>query len=424
MSAKKILLVNTHHNKGGAAVACRRLSEALAEEKNLQVHHLVHYADESVANSDEYTAVTNRNIAFARIYLERLLFLPYERSKDIRFNFSPANVGCNITNQDWINEADILHLHWINHGFISLKGLQKIFATGKPVVWTLHDMWMFTGGCHHSRGCDHYKMQCGRCPFLKNPNENDLSNRIRLFKQKIYKNANLKIVTPSNWLAKCALESKLLNQEQIHVIPNPLNLNLYAPSNKEEARKRLGLDPSKRYLSFIAANVSTYYKGISYLKEALKILRDKLIAKNVELIVIGQLKKEGYEDVPYKVHLPGYINDEKLMVDYYNASDVFVLPSLEENLPNTIMEAMACGTPSVAFNVGGIPDLIDHQQNGYLADYCNVEDFANGIKWVLEDQDRYQSLSKRAREKTVALYSYAVVAKQYKIVYDSFTSIM
>ncbi len=420
MSSKKILLVNTHHNKGGAAVACRRLSEALIKENDLQVHHLVHYPDESIANDKDYTAVTNRRIAFARIYLERLLFLPYERNKDIRFNFSPANVGCNITNQPWINEADILHLHWINHGFISLKGLAKIFASGKPVVWTLHDMWMFTGGCHHSRGCNHFKNVCGNCPFLKSPHANDLSNRIKLFKHKIYKNANLKIVTPSKWLAKCALESNLFNEKQIHVIPNPLDLELYKPTDKAEARKRLGLNPDKRYLSFIAANVSTYYKGISYLKDALKILHDQQIAYDIELIVIGQVKNEGYEEVEFPVHLPGYISDEKLMADYYNASDVFVLPSLEENLPNTIMEAMACCTPSVAFNVGGIPDLIDHQQNGYLADYCNAEDFANGIKWILEDKERYDTLKQKAREKTKSLYSYSIIAKQYKTVYDSF----
>lgn len=420
MSSKKILLINTHHNKGGAAVACRRLSEALKEESDLAVHHLVHYADGSIADSDEYTAVTNRKIAFARIYLERLLFLPFEKNKDIRFNFSPANVGCNITNQPWIKEADILHLHWINHGFISLKGLEKIFATGKPVVWTLHDMWMFTGGCHHSRGCENYKTECGNCKFLKSPKPTDLSHRIASFKKKIFANANLKIVTPSKWLAQCAMESNLFKQEQIHVIPNPLNLNLFKPDNKVEARKRLGLDPNKKYLSFIAANVSSYYKGISYLKKALQILQQDSLAKDVELIVIGLMRSEGYEDVNYKVHLPGYITDENRMVDYYNASDVFLLPSLEENLPNTIMEAMACGTPAVAFNIGGIPDLIDHQQNGYLAEYCNADDFARGIKWVLENSDRYQSLSKNVREKTEALYSYAFVAKQYKSVYDSF----
>ena len=216
------------------------------------------------------------------------------------------------------------------------------------------------------------------------------------------------------------MESNLFKQEQIKVIPNPLNLNLYKPDNKIKARERLGLDPNKKYLSFIAANVSSYYKGISYLKKALQILQQDSIAKEVELIVIGLMRNQGYEDVNYKVHLPGYVTDESLLVDYYNASDVFVLPSLEENLPNTIMEAMACGTPAVAFNIGGIPDLIDHLQNGYLAEYCNATDFARGIKWVLENSERYQSLSKNAREKTAELYSYPVVAKQYKAVYDSF----
>ncbi len=420
MAVKKILLINTHHNKGGAAVACRRLSEALQEKDDLKIHHLVHYTDQSVAANDEYTAVTNRKIAFARIYLERLLFLPYEKNKDIRFNFSPANVGCNITNQTSIKDADILHLHWIQHGFISLKGLQKIFASGKPVVWTLHDMWMFTGGCHHSRGCTNYMTNCGDCKFLKSPAKNDLSNRIASFKKKIFANANLKIVTPSSWLAKCALESNLFKPNQIHVIPNPLNLNLYTPTSKTAAKKRLGLNPSKRYLSFIAANVSTFYKGISYLKDALKILQQDQKFNDIELIVIGQLKNEGYEEVFQKVHLTGYITDENKMVDYYNASDVFVLPSLEENLPNTIMEAMACGTPAVAFNTGGIPDLIDHHKNGYLAEYCNATDFAEGIKWVLADKVRYDSLCKNAHEKTVALFSYPIIAKQYKEVYESF----
>ena len=417
MTAKKILLVNTHHNRGGAAVACRRLSEALAQEADLHTHHLVHYADESIQQSDDYTAVTSRSIAYGRIYLERLLFLPFERNQEIRFNFSPANVGCNIMSENRMKQTDIIHLHWINHGFISLKGLQKIFATGKPVVWTLHDMWMFTGGCHHSRGCDHFKMQCGNCPFLKVPKPNDLSNKVKLKKHFIFSEANMKVVTPSNWLAKCAVESNLINKEQVYVIPNPLNLQLYSPLDKALTKKKLNLDPNKFYLSFIAANVSSFYKGISYLKEALSIFEQQ---QNIELIVIGGLKKEGYEDVKFKVHLRGYITDEDVMVDYYNASDVFVLPSLEENLPNTIMEAMACGTPAVAFNTGGISDLIDHKLNGYLADYRDAEDFARGIQWILSDKNQYANLCNNARKKTMDNYSYPIIAKKYREVYDSF----
>lgn len=414
-----ICLINTSYLQGGAAIACLRLKNAL---QDVNVSLLNKYNDVVEQNVDSvYKGRVGKWMSFFHFVKERLFFLPYEKEKSIRFNFSPANTGVDISNHPYLRNADVLHLHWINAGFLSLKNLQQLEKLNKPIVWTLHDMWAFTGGCHHSRGCLHYESSCGNCPFLKKPKANDLSNKIHEEKERIYAGLNMSVVTPSNWLASCAKQSSLFKNRRIEVIPNPIDTSIYKPTEKKAARLQLHLKEEKIYLAFIAANVSTPFKGVNFLRDALRLLNEKhgVSKDQLELLVIGKVKDDAYDDFVYPVHLAGVIRDEQQMVNYYNAADVFVLPSLEENLPNTIMEAMACGTPAVAFDTGGIPDLIDDGKNGLLARYKSAEDMAAKIYSLISNKELLGEMSNEAVKKVKNHYSKEIIAEKYINLYRS-----
>lgn len=411
----QICLINTHYRQGGAAIACLRLKKALLK-KNIKARLLNKYNEVHEQDTDSiYSSTIGKWKSFYHFVKERLFFLPYEKDKTIRYNFSPANAGVNITNHPFVKEADILHLHWINAGFLSLKNLNQLQSLGKPIVWTLHDMWPFTGGCHHSRGCLHYEKSCGNCPFLKKPSDEDLSHQIHKEKQEIFSKLNLTVVTPSHWLATCAKQSSLLGNRRIEVIPNPIDTSIYKPADKKTERSRLGLNENKIYLAFIAANVSTAFKGVNFLRDALRLLYERyhVSKEQIELLVIGKMKDDVYKDFFYPVHLTGVINSEQRLVSYYNAADIFVLPSLEENLPNTIMEAMACGTPAVAFNTGGVSDLIEDGKNGFVAQYKSSKDFADKLYKLIADKELLKEMSRQAVDKVGQSYTEEIIVEKY-----------
>jgi glycosyltransferase involved in cell wall biosynthesis len=418
----KICLVNTYYGQGGAAVACSRLQEALHQSgTSAKLLNLFH------ENTDDehfsfLSGVTGKLSAKYFFIKERLKLRPYQLDPVTAWNFSPACSGIDISKPKIVKQADVIHLHWINQGFLSLKSLQQLSSLNKPIVWTLHDMWMFTGGCHHSRGCNHFHDRCGYCPFLKNPNEQDLSARIHKQKEKIFPALNLNVVTPSRWLAEEAKKSSLLQQVPVSVIPNPLNLDLYKPFDQDTSRKKLGLDINANILLFMAANATSEYKGVKYLRESLNLLEQQHpeVAAKTILVVIGRTKDKSELNFPVKTIFTGTIHNESEIISYYNAADLFVLPSLEENLPNTIMEAMACGTPAVAFRTGGIPDLIDHLENGYLAEFKSAAELMKGIHLLLSDELLLKKLKVNARKKTETNYSYPVIAAKYKELYFQF----
>lgn len=361
-------------------------------------------------------------MAFLRFIQERLYFFFFEKSKNIRFNFNPAKFGLDISNNQLVNDADILHLHWINFGFLSLNSIKKIGKNRKPIVWTLHDMWAFTGGCHHSGTCEHYQNTCGNCVnFLKNPSANDLSNQILQNKKASFSELNLSIVTCSKWLANRAQKSSLFKSLNIISIPNPIDIQLFEPKSKVDSKNNLKLKAEKKYILFAAMNASATNKGYQYLKQAIEILVAKIGNQEIELLIFGKANKADFEDLPLNVNFLGQLTDQQQIINAYNAASAFVIPSLEENLPNTIMEAMACGTPAVGFEIGGIPEMIDHKKNGYLAKYKDATDLANGIEYVLYGTD-YELLCQSARKKVVENYAEEVVAKQYEKLYQSILS--
>ena len=407
----KVILLNTSERIGGAAIVANRLMKALISN-GFEVNTLVlnkQTDDEKVISIQ--SSFVKRQLAKIFFIWERfIIFIHNGFCKENLFAVSIANTGSDISKHPLIREADIIHVHWINQGFLSIKGIGKLIKTGKPIVWTMHDMWPCTGICHHSRACDNFKKECGQCFFLKSKKNKDLSHKIFLKKkQAIFSNNNLTLVGCSTWLANKAKVSGLSKRQNIWSIPNPIDIDVFKVLDSFSSRKKLGLPENKKLLLFGAANVTDRRKGIYYLMDALNELTNW---DDLCLVVFGQMKAEFKEVIKIPVYQMGYISEQELIVTIYNAVDLFVTPSLEENLPNTIMEAMACGTPCVGFNIGGIPEMIDHKQNGYVAEYKNSKDLAEGINWILNIAD-YKHLSLNAREKAVKNYSQETVAKQY-----------
>ena len=281
----------------------------------------------------------------------------------------------------------------------------------------MHDIWPATAICHLTLGCHYFMNRCANCKYLPGGgSRHDLALRIWQKKQQLQADGNIYYVACSRWLESEARSSALLKDQKITSIPNPIDTHLYKKGNKQEARQRLGLPLDKKLILFASQRVTNEYKGMSYLVDACRQLDD--LAKGLcEVVILGGHAEEVVEQLPMKAHPLGYVNDEQRIIDVYNAADVFVLPSLSENLPNTIMEAMACGVPCVAFKVGGIPEEIDHLKNGYVAAYRDATDLAKGIAWVLQEAD-YESLSQQAVHKVTQCYSQQSVAVKYLDVYQ------
>jgi glycosyltransferase involved in cell wall biosynthesis len=270
----KILLVGKSISTGGAAIASRRLMGFL-RENSVDVKMLVQEGENEKEGVFSTThSPGKRLLNLLRFIMERLVFLPREKSANIRFLFSLANTGENLADHPLVKEADIIHLHWINAGFLSLRSLRALLHLNKPVVWTLHDMWPFTGGCHYALECMEYTRQCGQCPYLKRPGADDLSHRIWQKKKAIFSTGNFTMITPSKWLKECAGASSLLARMDAQVIHNPIDSSLFQPVDRTDACSRLGLDPSKKYILFGAATVKNVLKGYSFFAEAIKLLAD------------------------------------------------------------------------------------------------------------------------------------------------------
>ena len=406
----RVLIINTSERTGGAAVAANRLMKAL-NNHGAKAKMLVRDKD-----TDSLTVVPLPHSPRLRWHFlwERLvIFCRLHFSRQHLFEVDIANAGSDVTKLPEFQEADVIHLHWINQGMLSLKGIQKILQSGKPVVWTMHDIWPATAFCHVTLGCQHFTSQCGNCRLLPGGgSSNDFSTTIWKRKQRMLADGSIYFVACSHWLESEAKRSALLSGQKITSIPNPIDTRIYKKGDKQEARQRLGLPLDKKLILFASQRVTNVNKGMDYLIEACRQLQ----ISDAAVVILGGHAEEVVSQLSLEAYPLGYVNDEQRIVDVYHAADVFVLPSLSENLPNTIMEAMACGVPCVGFKVGGIPEEIDHRRNGYVAEYRSAEDLARGICWILTEAD-YEELSKNAVQKVVQNYSQQSVALKYLDVY-------
>lgn len=413
--AMRVLIVNTSEQTGGAAVAANRLCDAL---NNHGVKAKMLVRDKQ---SDDITVVSCGNGLQNKwnfLWERFVIWMNNGFSRKHLFQVSIANAGIDITRTKAFQEADVIHLHWVNQGMLSLRGLRKILQSGKPVVWTMHDMWPLTSICHHAYECDHFENTCGCCPFLRFPGMKDLSSRIFLRKQKMLAgHPSLTFVAVSEWLASRARQSALIGTFPIKVIPNVLSLQRFTIIDRVDARTTL--DVAERYvIAFGAARIDDPIKGLDYLAEALRQLTSagKYQPSDFRLLLFGHVRDAKVLDalpIPY-THL-GYVDDSYRLSLVYSASDVTVSSSLYETFGQTLIESMACGSVPVSFDGSGQADIISHKQNGYLATRLSAESLAEGISWALHcglsPQDQRRSVIRR--------YSERVVAQHYVELYDS-----
>ena len=416
----KVVHLNSSNIVGGSGRATYRIHRALKKAGvNSRLFVLNKFSDDL-----DVKAVTDtwaqKFLKKVRPRYERTILNLYgSREKK---PFSIASKGINVAEERVIRDTDIINLHWINKSFLSLKSLKQIGRLNKPIVWTLHDMWAFTGGCHYSNDCRRYEEICGKCSVLNSEKLKDLSWKLLSQKTKAFKGLSLTIVTPSNWLAYCAKKSSLFSKNKIEVIPYSIDTKIFKPIDRAKARKILNLPVGKFLVLFVVSpGASIERKGINSLIESLLVAEYNFpqLSKNLEVLILGISHSEKIHNIPFKTHFLGSMHDDFAINLCYNAADIYVLTSIADNLPNTVIESLSCGTPVVGFNVGGVSDMILHKKNGYLARYRSSEDIARGIKWILEDKKRLKKLSENAREKVLKNYTYGIIGTKYLNLYES-----
>ncbi|MCM1376974.1 MAG: glycosyltransferase [Clostridium sp.] len=376
----KVVLVNKSDTTGGAAVVGMRLMRAL-RDAGIDARMIV--ADK--LSDSPYVDTAAGKLTLRRSFLaERLkIFLANGLDRATLFQIDTASDGVDIANHPWVRRADIVCLNWVNQGLLSLKGLEKLISTGKKIVWTMHDMWNFTGICHHAGGCRRFIEKCGECPLLKQRTSiHDLSYRTHKRKANAYGKNNIHFVAVSNWLARLARESSLLQHQDVRVIPNVFPLKEYQPRNTRE----------NKTLIFGAARLDDPVKGLDYLREATNILAEKSRqgGPHFNLVTFGGVKDtsnlSGF-GIPVK-HM-GTIRDAGRIERLYRQADIVVSSSLYETLPGTLVEGQAYGCIPVSFDRGGQSDIINHLKTGYIAPLRETDTItqsatglAEGILWA------------------------------------------
>jgi len=411
----KTLHISASDISGGAARAAYRLHRALMEsgvDSWMLVQNKL---------SDDYTVIGPQSkllkgLARIKPTLDALPVVMYKRRTNILFSPSWLPSPWIVRKIREIN-PDIVHFHWICGGTLSIEDIPKI---KKPLVWSLHDMWAFTGGCHSDLWCGGYENGCGRCKILGSCERKDLSYWVWSRKKRVFdKVENLTVVGLSKWLATCAEKSSLLGKFKVVNLPNPIDVNVFKPVDKRIARQVFNLPREKKLVLFGAINpLSNVIKGFDKLKESMKVLKKKIGLKQnrVTLVILGASEPENKIDWGFDAVYVGKMHDDQSLCMLYNAVDVVVVPSVQENLSNLIMESLSCATPVVAFDIGGNGDMIEHKHNGYLAKPFDVAVLAEGINWVLYHSD-YESLCFNARSKVLREFESSLVAQRYISLY-------
>ncbi len=410
----KVILLSSTDNAGGAARATYRLFEEL-QLLDLNCRMIVkkkfsHNNGVTVA----FPGLIERALAVITPRIEGVISSHMNPKRD------PAIWTLNrIPNRlhKRVSEArpDVVNLHWVAGGFVPVCALHQFRC---PLVWTLHDMWPFTGGCHYDRECGKYTDNCGACPQLRSDRQTDLSRWLLKHKSTSWQSSNLTIVTPSRWLSDCAKSSRLFRNRRVETIPNGLDLKTFRPIAKHSARQILGVEEEKLIILFGAMNsTADRRKGFQHLTAALKELAAHRLAKSFHAVVFGSTDSAYQDDFGLPATYFGNLHDDVSLALLYSAADVFVAPSEQDNFPNTVLESLACGTPVVAFSIGGMPDLVEHKSTGYLARPFESRDLAHGIAWTLSDEDRLRRMSEGARHKAEQEFSNTLQAERYNSLY-------
>lgn len=389
---------------GGAARGAHILSRALSK-LGLSSHILCadpHLDPNQEGVSSVASGFMGRTSTVFRSKLERLPVRALQSGTGSLFSMGMS--GINLTDHPAYAAADIVHLHWINGGMLAIKEIGRI---DKPCVWTMRDMWPFTGGCHYALDCNRYTEGCGNCPQLKSRHSSDLSDRIFRRKQAAFCD-DVTYVGISEWVTDCAKASQLLTGQDIRKVINCIDTSAFRPMEKTDARKRLGLSNSKPIVLHGALSRDDTYKGYPLFQEAQKIL-DR---QDIYFCAFGSSKDNSGADRDF-----GVISDDEKMREIYAAADLLVFPSIQEAFGKVPAEAMACGTPAVVFDATGPGEIVDHKVTGFAAKPFQPEDLAAGISWMLEDPERLKSIGKAASLDAARRFDPLTSAKRYSEIY-------
>lgn len=399
LRGKKVVLVNHSDTLGGAAIVTFRLMQAL-RSIGIDARMVVFT---KTSDEDNVSVVSTRSFRALAFCLERLRLLPAVGfNYDNIFKVSTGDFAINVHRHSWIKEADIVCLSWINQGLMNSNGIRKLHEMGKKLVWTIHDMWPMTGICHHAYECRHYLEECGDCQFLAGGGSpNDISHKYWKKKNRTYTEAPIHFVTVSKWLEKCARNSSLLKGRDIRTIHNPLPVDqfYYTPP-----RDLYSLMPPQKpnLLLFGAARIDDPIKGLDYTIDALNYIFDNhpQIAINTAVYFFGNMKNpQALDRLRFSHRYLGLINDFKIIRYLYSISQAVISSSLYETLGGTLIEGQAGGALSVTFGGDGRTDVVEHLKTGYIADYKDPKDLANGIMWAIEEKQSREELHNSVAER-------------------------
>lgn len=404
----KVLQINQSDTLGGAAIAGYRLHQGLSKagvESRLLVG-----------------TIQTRNKQIAKIPRQQKIERRIKPlTQFLGLNYLHYTGAFTIPKHPFYQQANILNFHNLHSGTFNYLALPSL-TKHKPAVFTLHDMWSFTGHCSYSYDCDRWKIGCGKCPYPETypAIERDNTRLEWKLKQWVYRRANLTLVTPSNWIREQVKQS-LLHRFPIHHIPNGIDLEIYHPLDSEKCRLQLGIPPQKKVLMFAAQSLKDSRKGGDLLEQALSGLPDSLKA-DIILLTIGQENESIERAVGIKSLNLGYVASDRVKVNAYCAADLFIFPTRADNLPLVLQESMACGTPMVSFKVGGVPDLVRPGVTGYLAESENADDFRRGIIQLLEDEHLRHTLGENCHNVALTEYDLNLQIARYTELYRQILS--
>ena len=391
---------------GGAARAAIRINNAL-KAVGVESSILVLHKDSA---KEEISQVISKSISWNGYKLIRKINSINVQKYNLTGRFYEGKVGTPLSKMPIIQKADIIHLHWVNDGMLTINEIRKMARMGKRIVWTMHDMFSFTAGCYYDGECGGYKNGCKDCPLSDSEKVKIYIKKIYTLKQKAYSDIDISFVGCSQWIANCAKHSLVTKGKNICAIPNPIDTNVFKRQNKNISMNAFNINTQKKIILFGAMSAdSDPRKGFIYLQKALKLLDPQkyllVIFGNADTPIIDQR----FETIGI-----GSITSDYKLTQIYSLADVFVAPSLQENLSNAVMEALSCGTPVVAFDVGGMKDMIEHQITGYLARLKDVNDLAYGIEMISSTSDEIHPI---VRDSVINRFSPRTIGMKYKEFY-------